>query len=391
MCQNEGVSQKGPYLVRNPCLYLYLKIMDALAILLSKCTKTSCQRMQPKKILVINWAHKGDVIIATAVLPMLRRKYPEATLGMLVGAWSQEVIEGHPLIEKIHIFDHPKINRNKQQVFKQLINAVKQFYCVTKEIRQVHYDLAVDVYCYYPNSHFLTWYVKIPWRIGYSSGGGAPFLTQSLAWIYKKQHMSLYHLDLLRTLGIDSDERDYLKSSLLPITEELYVLLQTRFELNNPYIIFHPYSGNPHKDWYQEGWSALIRAFEQSSYSLVFTGGSLQERNCIGSMIHEKKKCINLANVVSFRELAVVVKHAVAIVCVDTMIGHLAAAYDVPSVVLFSRASNVEHWKPSSPYSAVVSNQDMRAAHCRKDSCIENGVHVSVQRVIQELKELAIL
>lgn len=361
MYKKKGFNQKGPYLVNNPCLYLYLKILDALAILLRKCRKQSHQRIHPRKILVINWAHKGDAIIATSVLPLLRREYPEATLGMLVGSWSKEVIQGHPLIENIHIFDHPKVNRNRHSTFKKLVNAVKQFYRVIQEIKQIRYDLAIDVYCYYPNSHFLTWYVQIPWRIGYSSGGGAPFLTKSLYWTYKPQHMSLYHLDLLRVLGIDSKEQVYLKSFLPPVTEELYPLLQPRFELKNPYIIFHPYSGNPQKDWCEEGWRTLITAFDQNPYTLVFTGGSLQERKCIEHIIHNKKKCINLANAVSFQELTAIVKHAVAIVCVDTMISHLAAVYNVPTVVLFSKASNFEHWKPSSSSSTVFEFSSFRS------------------------------
>lgn len=340
--------QKGSYLVKNPWLYLYLRTVDVICCVLKFFNKKPSTASAPKKILLINWAHKGDVIIATSMLPLLKKHYAHASIGMLVGSWSKDVIEGHPLIEKIHTFDHPKINRSKITRIKKICNAIGQFFHIVQEIRQQHYDLAVDLYFYYPTSHLLTWCCKIPRRIGYRSGGGAPLLTDSLAWSDKLQHMSLYHLDLLKLLGITSGESQFLKSSLPPVAEGLFGALKARFQITEPYIIFHPYSGNPSKDWDEQTWSKLIDSFKDNPYIILFTGGSIEEREKINKIIHCKKRCINLAHQTSFFELQLIVKHATALICVDTMIIHLAAAYHISSEVLWSTESDPILWSPAS-------------------------------------------
>lgn len=341
------------YLVKNPCLYLYLLVVDTWFFFLKSFKKSRVQQTIPEKILVIQWAHKGDVIIGTSVLPLLKQSYPQAKFGMLIGSWAQDILDRHPLLDHIHVFDHPKLNRNTGFLVFKIYHAIKRFFSAVQEIKRMQYDVAIDLYCYYPSSHFLTWSAKIPRRIGYRSGGGSPLLTDSLPWTYEKKHMSLYHLDLLKLLGICSKETLFLKSCLAPPIEGLLESLQKKWALDGSYVIFHPYSGNHLKDWQDRHWRDLIDLFHKSPYTIVFTGGSLHEQERIENITYGKQQCVNLAGKLSFQELQVIVKHASALICVDTMIGHLAAVYDVPSLVLFLGEANAAQWKPASLFSVM--------------------------------------
>jgi len=52
----------------------------------------------PRRILVANTAHLGDLVLATSVLPALKSAHPEAEIGFLCGGWNQPLAEGHPLV-----------------------------------------------------------------------------------------------------------------------------------------------------------------------------------------------------------------------------------------------------------------------------------------------------
>ena len=110
----------GCYLARNPCLYLYLKVLDAFFSFIKVFKKTSAFELSPKKILIIQLAHKGDVIMTTSILPIIKKAYPMATVGMLIGSWSKEVVQEHPLVDILHILDHPKLNRSDKSLIKKI-------------------------------------------------------------------------------------------------------------------------------------------------------------------------------------------------------------------------------------------------------------------------------
>ena len=65
----------------------------------------------PKRILLVNGAHIGDVVIATSLLPVLKRAFPNAEIGFLTGTWSHAVVHDHPDVSHTHCVDHWRMNR----------------------------------------------------------------------------------------------------------------------------------------------------------------------------------------------------------------------------------------------------------------------------------------
>ena len=347
---------RGPYLVKNPLLYLYLKTLDSLCSLLRFFKKHKTLNKPPKKILVIHLAHRGDILLATSILPLLKNHYPTATLSMLIGSWNQEILEDHPLLEKIYFLDHPKTNRSKLSFLRKVILYLTQIKLLTPQITQ--YDLSVDLYPYYPNSHVVTWLAKIPRRIGYQSGGASALLTEAITWTNKNASIVADFVELLKPLGIFANATT-LKSNLAPFSDEVFHDLKKKYKLEKPYLIFHPYSGNPLKDWKDSSWKALTE--KSSSHSIIFTGGSTLEKTRIDCLSQDMPNTLTLANQLSFAELKALVSNATALVAVDTMIGHLAAIYDIPSIILYSEMSDPIYWHPLSTKSLAVHQKDATA------------------------------
>jgi len=71
----------GKYLVKNPFLFGYLWLTDAFFSLFIRKKKENKTIDSPKKILVSNIAHFGDVIIATSVLPVIKKAFPAMEIG----------------------------------------------------------------------------------------------------------------------------------------------------------------------------------------------------------------------------------------------------------------------------------------------------------------------
>ncbi len=339
----------GPYLVKNPLLYLYLTILDSLYKLLWLFTKTKKPIEPPKNILIVHLAHRGDVILATCVLPLLKKHYPDATLNMLIGSWNQEILQDHPFLNKLHFLDHPKVNRSRLTFFKKWIHYLRQIKSLIPQLKK--YDLSIDLYPYYPNSHQITYLAKISRRIGYQSGGGSPLLTDVVPWVNKSQSIAVDFLELLKPLGIFEDINT-LKSHLSPPCKKTFENLKKRYKLEKPYMIFHPYSGNHLKDWNNNAWRELSKRY--SDYSIIFTGRSSLEKANIDLLTQNLPHTINLAGSLSFSELKALVSNATALIAVDTMIGHLAAIYDIPSLILYSKVTDPIYWKPLSSTSFTL-------------------------------------
>lgn len=86
----------------------------------------------PKKILIIQTAFLGDVVLATALLEKLHQTFPDAQLDFLLRKGNEALLNQHPYLGHVYIWD------KKQGKFKDL-------YRLLREIRQVKYDLVINL------------------------------------------------------------------------------------------------------------------------------------------------------------------------------------------------------------------------------------------------------
>ena len=87
------------------------------------------------RILVIQTAFIGDVVLATALLQNLHAAYPSATIDILVRQGADELFTDHPYINEVHVWNKKK---NKYQHLFQIIQS----------IRRIKYDVVINVQRY---------------------------------------------------------------------------------------------------------------------------------------------------------------------------------------------------------------------------------------------------
>lgn len=338
---------KYPFNKKTP-YYLMLGIDSLLKILLPK-HDTPISKI--KKILLCNISHLGDVILTTSLLKPLKEAIPECQIGCLIGSWSNPIIEKHPDIQWIHHFDHWKLNREKHSKFQQHKSSFKK---ALGEIKNINYDVSIDLSFHYPSSCYLLWKANLPVRIGFISAGLSPFLTHSLPWKREENLSVIYSYYRLLTL--------------LPVPISLPTLPSlpiSSMVKEKSYIVIHIGAGNPAKEWPIENWQKLVAKLALKDLKMIFTGKTSREKEMIEKIIQNVSLAKNYAGLLNWTEFVALIQNARFLVSVETSAGHVAAAVNTPAVLLYTAIHPLKLWSPTHPKIRVVA-QPLPCSPCFK-------------------------
>jgi len=395
--QPPGSPLKGKYLVRNAALNRLLRVTDWLLSrrLLSRAAPPEIPR--PRRILLANGAHLGDVLLSLSVLPALRYAFPQARLGFLSGTWARCLLDQHPLVDWIHLVDHWKLNRSPLPLWERLRRYHDTRRRALHEIRRKSYDIAIDLYSYFPNSIPLLWQAGIRCRLGYTSGGFGPLLTHGLDWIPRNQHVTEYHADLLRCMGLSDHDLRY-RDPLLPV-QNAYLPQAVGADMHRlgiapqGFVVFHTGTAAPLKEWPLPRWRQLAQAMTAEGHALVFTGTAGREQRHGEQIGAGLPRCLNLCGRLTWQGFVTTVRRARLLVGVDSVAGHVAAAVGTPCVVVSSGITSPTQWGPRGAACKMVSHAVpcapcYRSRGCAGMECVRLVAVEEVQEAIQELLRL---
>jgi ADP-heptose:LPS heptosyltransferase len=388
------------YLVNNFLGLWILRTIDVALFFLPKRQKTP-QKFQ--KILLSNIAHLGDVVIATSILPIIKKQFPKSEIGFICGSWSLPIIKGHELINNIYVVDHWKLNRTNKsrwQKVRQYLSTKRKALC---EIRKEQYDVAIDLYPYFPNTIFLLWQANIGMRVGYNSGGFGPLLTHSYNLENSCQHMSIYNINLLKALSIKwvkkepllpslpkiKDNDQYFAKPLTQNTAPLPTEATAGFRLKEGYLLFHVGTDGIIKEWDIDKWQKLTQKFNKEGYSIVFTGRGARENRNIEQIIGSTSNCYNLCDKLNWHEFVLTIAKAQILISIDSVAVHIAAAFKVKTVVLFCGINDAKQWINQ----GVVITKKLPCVPCnKKEGCntMECLKGISVDEVFTKINDLCL-
>ncbi|NGX55677.1 MAG: Lipopolysaccharide core heptosyltransferase RfaQ [Chlamydiae bacterium] len=305
----------------------------------------------PDKILLCNGAHLGDLIISTAVLPILKKAFPDTKIGFLVGSWALPVVQNHTMIDWIHCFDHPHINRRPISQSEKKKQGHESWIQAIKEVREKEYDLAIDLYYFYQaNSGSLLTETEIPIRCCYWGSPSHFHFTHRLFWDFLNLHMVENHRMMMEKIGITKSALPSLKMTLdYKDTVSLSVKLPEQ-----PYIVVHPGVGDWRRQWKTSYWKRLLHQLQQLDHPLIFLGRGKKERVFLAEITRELSSPIILCDQLSWRELIPLIEKARCLVGLESMCGHLAAALNTPAVLIYGRPEPILYWRPYSPSCHVI-------------------------------------
>ena len=380
----EAFPQKSPlrkgFFTRRLASILVLLFFNAL---LRIKKKTAPLPSHPKRILICNIASFGDVVISTVVLPVLKRHYPNSEIGFLAASQAVQLLEEHPFITRVHSFDHWYGFRT-QGFGKAFLRHFKSFRKSVREIRECNYELAIDLYPCFPNAIPLLSKTRIPVRMGHPTGGYSNLLTHSIPWSEKPEYMGQVHLNLLRTLGIDTRN-----ASPLPC----YLMDKAPLkEFPEEYLVVHMGTSHHLKEWDREKWVQLIRLLHDRGFIVVLTGqGEREQVHC--DQVFSETGCYNYCNKLNWSDFVSVIQNAKMLISVDSVAVHLAAAVQIPSVILFTGINSPHMWIPPYPLCKPLMHQVscapcFKKQGCKQMSCIRK---IQVEDVLRSVYALDLL
>jgi ADP-heptose:LPS heptosyltransferase/glycosyltransferase involved in cell wall biosynthesis len=374
----------GPYRARHPLMVGALYTADALASLLPRRQEVITED-RPLRVLVANWGHLGDVV---AVLPLLKflELHPQVQeLGVLIGSWSRSVLESGGIAARIHVIDHWHLDRSNKSLARKIAQYLTRRRSLVHELSECRYDMSIDTFASIPSTHGITWSADIPRRVGFTSGGLGPCLTDPFDWLPNNKPMLDHQLELLKPL-LGSVYPKHLSASYSGIKPApLKDLLGT---VDRPYVVLHMGPSNI-RGWVPEKWLLLASALKVRGYDLVATGGRGEEM-VAARILSEKIQIKDLTGRLSWQQFVATVANATGVVTVDSVAGHVAACFSAPTVVLTAGRQRISLWRPNNS-NALALTHPVDCAPCNRTkgcaamACIR---HIEVEDVLSALQQV---
>lgn len=292
-----------------------------------------------KKILVIQTASIGDVILATPIIEKLHFHFPEAKIDFLVKKGNQSLFEGHPFLHKVLIWDK---TTNKYRNFNGLIDV----------LRNNTYDGVINVQRF-AASGLLTVYSGAKLKIGFNKNPFSLLYSKRIKHTIKKgnRHEVERNLDLVRVITDEStfpvklypSQRDFAKMSQ-------YKTVQ--------YITISPASLWFTKQFPQEKWVEFIKKTDPNTR--IYFLGSQNDHQLTVEIIQLSGhlNSLNLTGKLSFLESAALMRDAVMNFVNDSAPMHLASSVNAATTAIYCSTVPSFGFGPLSEKAVVVETKE---------------------------------
>jgi ADP-heptose:LPS heptosyltransferase len=287
-----------------------------------------------KKILVIQTASIGDVILATPVIEKLHFFFPDARLDLLVKRGNEGLFASHPYLNNVISWN--KTNRKK-----------RNFYWILSDIRKDHYDAVINIQRF-ALTGILTAFSGSKIRIGFSKNPFSLFFTSSIKHnIHGDVHEVDRNLKLIEKLT-DSAQT---KPKLYPSDKD--------FKRVSGYKSLVYYTISPGSLWFtkkypQQKWVEFLSRIDKDS-NVILLGSKEDHEMCDTiTQLSGHKNTVNLSGHLSFLESAALMKDAKMNFTNDSAPMHLASAVNAPVTVIFCSTIPGFGFGPLSDQSFIV-------------------------------------
>jgi heptosyltransferase-2 len=297
-----------------------------------------------QRILIIQTAFLGDVILASPVWENLHTAFPNAQIDVVVKKGNESLLAGHPFIENLYIFD-------KSQKVKNLWN-------LGKTLRANKYELVLNLQRF-ASSGLLTFLAR-----GKESRG---FAKNPFAFLYTKQYpheMKPDWHEVDRNLSLISDlvPAPRRRPQLYPSLDDLNAI---QMHQDVPYYCLAPTSVWFTKQAPETIWLKLIKDLAAKQQKIYLLGASSDQKYL--DAIAEKAdstKVVNLAGKLTLLQSAALMAGAQHNYVNDSGPLHLASATNAPVSAFFCSTIPEFGFGPLSDKARIIEVQGLDCRPC---------------------------
>lgn len=270
---------------------------------------------QPQRLLIIQTAFIGDVILATSLVEKLRAHFPEATIDFLLRKGNEGLLKNHPHLNEVLIWD------KKNGKYRDLLRLLRL-------IRARRYDKIINLQRFGATG-LLTALSQAIETFGFRKNPFSRFFTHRV-----EHHIApgIHEIDRNTELVSSFTNRITFKPRLYPSDTDFD---QVKPYQNGPYLCIAPTSVWFTKQYPEEKWIDFLRQIP--AHFTVYLLGAPADNPAIERIRQavENKRVVNLAGKLSLLASAALMEGARMNFVNDSAPLHLASAVNAPTTAVF--------------------------------------------------------
>jgi|JI9StandDraft_1071089.scaffolds.fasta_scaffold01832_9 heptosyltransferase-2 len=288
------------------------------------------------KILIIQTAFLGDLILTTSFFREVKNKYNDAEIHLIVNKGTEDILAGNKNITRVIPFDKSKV---KKSIF--------YFFSFIQSLRKEKFDLCLCPH-FSHRSSLIAFFSGAKKRIGYKEAGFSFLHNERISRPTRGKH----EVDKLFSLLYDKDTVFPLsrKRPELFFPEERIQNIKKILESHNlkkNFIVLAPSSIWETKRMPAEKFKELFfNIATNTNYSIILIGSNKDEILCENIIerrlpeqgkkgLSDPERIFNLAGKTDLIELSYIISQASAVVSNDSSPIHFASAHNVPTVMIY--------------------------------------------------------
>jgi ADP-heptose:LPS heptosyltransferase len=270
-----------------------------------------------KKILVIQTASIGDVILMTSVIETLHKTYPESQIDILIKKENCSLFTHHPFLKNIFVFD------KKENKYKNLLQLIFQ-------IREEKYDLLINIQRFF-SSGLISIFSGAKQIRGFKKNPLSIFFSRRYNHSITKKENN-HEIERNHKLIEDLTNFGTSKPTLYPSQQD-YAL--TSGYKTQKFICIAPGSLWETKQFPKEQWAKFIA--EVNNDTLIYLIGGKAEKALSEEIINLSKNTntINLCGKLSLLQTTALMKHATMNFSNDSAPLHMASSVNAAITAIF--------------------------------------------------------
>jgi heptosyltransferase-2 len=327
------------------------------------------------RVLVIQTAFIGDVILTLPMIQALKRHKPEAMIDFLTIPRSAPVLTNHPAINTIILYDKKGKDRG-------LFSLISQGLVLRKT-----YDIALVPHRSI-RSAMLALLAGIPKRIGFDTSDGRLLFTHQIKYRFD-DHEIERNLSLLTPLQIE--EGDIVLPDIYPSKSDQIKAEHITTQIHPPLnkiVAFAPGSIWATKRWTKEGFSSLASMLIEAGVGVILLGGSEDRGLCEEIRLSSASSSIlSTAGELSLTESAALLGTCSLLITNDSAPLHLGVAMRTPVIAIFGATVPEFGFSPVGLFDSVIEIDGLECRPCGihgGDSC-PIGTFVCMKNIPAEL------
>jgi heptosyltransferase-2 len=344
------------------------------------------------KILIIQTAYLGDVILTIPIVQNIRKFISDAEIDFMCIPKTEAVLKNNPDISRLIVYD------------KRTKGKISKLFRIISQVREQKYDIIICPHRSF-RSALITQFSGAKIRIGFNKNSLSNLLT-SRVYYNKELHEIERNLDLVRAIPqINFDEnKKILQPSLFPSKEDIECvaeLLNTTHSKHSMHSMHTIVSFAPCSKWFTkqlpENKSVeIIKELFKAGYRVILIGGSEDAEYCIKLEKHiSDNNLLNLCGKLTPLQSKVVIENSVCLISVDSAAAHIGASTDVPLIQIYGSTVPAFGFYPLKPKSSVIENNLLTCRPCTNHGriscplkhfkCMED---IDVKKICDEVEKL---